>query len=243
MEDGKKERIKILKGQIKKLFGQLDVSDQEEMIDLWEKLEAVDAVYYHYYQKGEPGYRRYKDRRRANQKFLDQIQKIFREDIFEIDRKSMLEMWQLLMEEEASAGKDVLSKMKRGLLKKQKNAIQKRLQTFLLPEVSLEENEIEAWLKLLNEQVHRKNQLMDAQEQLPEDIRSYFIQRGGTAFVMHDRCLVLDYCISRLKDFGFEAEKEEFWQEVMLDAVTIGSETAWSELQDFVRNIAAGESL
>lgn len=243
MDDAKNDSVRIIESQLERLFEQLEDSSQKEMIDLWKKLEAVDMVYYHYYQEGEPGYQRYKDRYRANQKFSDRIQKVFREDIFEIDGKSILEMWQLLLEEEASAGQDVFSKMKLGLLKKQKNSIQKKLRTFLLPKVQLEEEEIEAYLKLLNEQDQRKKQLIDAQGQLPEDIRSYFIKHGENAFMMHDRCLVLDYCVNRLKDFGFLEEEMNFWREVMMDAVTNGSEAVWSEIQDFVLKIEMGEKI
>lgn len=232
---------KLTKCRLRQYLRKMSDRDREKMTVLWSKPDLVDRVYYEYYQAGEPGYRQYMDRYEANQKFLDRIREIFREDIFELDAAVTLELWEILDENHASQDKHVLFRMRQSLAGKQKDGVRKKLQKYANPGIVIREEHIRAYLELLTEQKKRERQLQEAKKRIPDKILLYLQTQGDRIPAVHDGCRILDYCAEQMKSFHFPKEETLFWKDTLVAAATAGSSEIWTEIKNLVTEEEMGE--
>lgn len=241
MRTGGSGNWKLTKYRIRQYLMEMNREDREKMTNLWKKTDPVDRIYYEYYLDGEPGYRQYMDRYEANQKFLDRIREIFREDIFELDAVTTLELWEMLTKDAVISKQNALARMRQNLTGKQKDGVRKKLQKYANPGIVIREERIRIYLELLTEQQKRERQLQEAKKRIPDRILSYFETEGNRILAMHNGCRMIDYCVSQMKSFHFPQEEYRFWKETLVAAATAASSGIWEEIQNIVTEKEMGE--
>lgn len=218
------------------LFDKIDRQKKQKFIGLWEKLDPIDPVYYQYSQNAEERYQYYLERFVANKKFQNKIEEIFEPGIYDIDAKSTLEMWRLLIGEEKS-GSSALQKFRWKTREWQKTSIQKKLQKYAREGIAIKEDQIEAYLELLVGQKKRQKLILEAEETVPAELLIYFDQHGEQMKEMKERCLILDYCMGKMSNLGLEKEEITFWQQWMLSAATKYPETILFHTKELIKRM------